>query len=211
MKIQILGFISVLAGSTLFIIGCSGQKNPSSPSAPAPTSTFTGTPSNTPCTDGLGHTCTPTFTATPSNTATVTSTSTPTNTQTVTSTATITNTPVSTNTPTNTSTSTSTYTPTSTFTPVPTPTYYYSVSYTNGTPQIANINYLSSGVTITVNNVNLPWTQSFPANSGTSYYLFSQGSYYLSISIIQGNTELCLSSCSTNPPSNAVTCSGTIP
>jgi hypothetical protein len=45
-----------------------------------PTPTFT----NTPCTDGMGHTCTPTVTATPTSTPTITLTPTPTNTFTIT-------------------------------------------------------------------------------------------------------------------------------
>jgi hypothetical protein len=61
-----------------------------------------------------------------------------------------------------------------------------------------------------VNNVILPWTQSFSANSGTSYYLYSQGAYYLSASVVHGSTEICNSTCF-NISCLAVTCSGTIP
>ncbi len=123
MKLRVLCFISVLVGASLFITGCPGKSNPSSPSnSPAPTNTFTFTATNTVCTDGSGHTCTPTFTPTPSNTATLTLTSTPTNSATNTATPTITDTPTLTVTATSTSSPTLTRTPTDTFTPTPTMT-----------------------------------------------------------------------------------------
>src|ERR1035438_7673311 len=92
MKFRILGIFSLLIGIVFLTIGCPSKS--SSPSSPAaPTNTFTFTVTNTVCTDGSGHTCTPTFSLTPTNTATVTPTSTPSNTATVTDTYTITNTP----------------------------------------------------------------------------------------------------------------------
>lgn len=55
MKLRVLGFVSVLAGSALFIIGCPGKNNLSS-SNPIPTPTYTP----------AFNSCTPTAMLTPS-------------------------------------------------------------------------------------------------------------------------------------------------
>ncbi len=114
-----LGFAFIaLSALGLFQISC--KKVYVVSPLPAPT------PTGTPCVDGLGHTCTPTFTATPSSTATVTPTSTPTSSPTPTfsrtpsPTVTNTGTATPTGTPTSSATMTATATPTDTQTPVPT-------------------------------------------------------------------------------------------
>lgn len=95
------------------MISCSNN-SPSKPSNPTDTPTV--------CTDGSGHTCTPTFTLTGTDTATTTATSTPTNTATVTDTRTSTSSPTNTSTPTATGTPTNTATITDTATVTNTPT-----------------------------------------------------------------------------------------
>ncbi|HJT25102.1 MAG TPA: hypothetical protein VJ873_11045, partial [bacterium] len=77
---QLVFVFSVILISLGFLAGCPGNNNPASPGFSGPTNTFTIT--NTPCTDGLGHTCTPTCTSTPTNSPTITSTPTVTNTPT---------------------------------------------------------------------------------------------------------------------------------
>lgn len=111
-----MGLAVFLVSTSLLIIGCPSNNSPSSPSAPAPT--------NTVCTDGSGHTCTPSATGTPTSSATSTSTGTTTSTATVTDTRTPTGTPTQTKTSTATATitNTATVTPTATITDTPTDT-----------------------------------------------------------------------------------------
>lgn len=65
-------FAPIALGLGMLALACSSNNkgNPAAPSSPLP-------PTNTPCVDSQGHTCTPTVTATPTNTFTPTPTITP--------------------------------------------------------------------------------------------------------------------------------------
>ncbi len=174
MKLRILGIFSLLVGITFLTIGCpSKSSSPSAPAAPTATNTFTAT--YTVCTDGSGHTCTPTFSATPSNTATVTPTSTPSDTATTTDTYTITNTPTNSATSTNSATPTNSLTSTATFTitntPTITPTFTITETPTNsGTPTQTGTptNTFPSTPTGTPTNTFQFTPSSTPTNSPTA-------------------------------------------
>ena len=122
-KIGIFGNLFFLLGLALFV-GCSSNKNPSSPTAAnIPLLTKTPTDSTTPTpSDTLTATLSPT--RTPTKSPTVTSTTSPTNSPTITPTNTPTNSPTNSPTPTPTNTATSTPTTTPTVTPCTTPAQY---------------------------------------------------------------------------------------
>ncbi len=181
MKFRIAALFSFLVLTSVLIIGCPGKNSPSSPSASAPTDTFTAT--NTACTDGSGHTCTFTVTptatetatssptGTPTNTATVTDTRTPTATTTNTGTPTLTGTPSSTatitNTPTNSGTPTQTGTPTNTIPTTPTSTATNSPTGTpsptySPTPDCTGTYSISGNITYTG-----------PTSGGSSAYVYA--------------------------------------
>jgi hypothetical protein len=128
MKFNSILFVLLgLVGISVLINACG-----SSPTAPAATPTpVPPTATYTVCTDGSGHTCTPTDTLTATNTATETFTSTPTATATNTYSPTLTFTHTVTSTPTQTYTPTSTGTPTNTATITDTPTITYTWTITN--------------------------------------------------------------------------------
>ncbi len=163
MNIRVAGIFSFLIGFAFLTIGCPSKN--SSPSAPAaPTSTFTFTVTNTVCTDGLGHTCTPTFSGTPSSTATETATRTATNSPTDTSTSTLTATP--TNSATRTATATITQTPTDTSTATITHTATDTATSTlTGTPTDTATASPTATITNTATNSQSPTQTGTPTNT----------------------------------------------
>jgi hypothetical protein len=178
MKLRFAGIFSLLVGMTLLMINCSSKStSPSSPAAP--TATFTFTITNTVCTDGSGHTCTPSFTPTPSNTPTLTSTNSPSNTPTHTSSPTVTNSPTdsATSTSTGTPTQSATNTPTATITQTPTLTSTATVTDTltdsptptlTGTPTETATASATPTVTSTPTNSLSPTPTGTPTNSLTA-------------------------------------------